>query len=194
MEPIWGFARLYSKKAVNAADKFNKLNTEVSKQELDKRMFTDLKIIEASKRKTGLAAFLQAALVSSAFIVGSLGVAQADDLSNAYAVEGESAYSESFDEAMIEEHPLNDAWMGMTVETADGQVAGYVSDAVMAPNGDIETLFITPGGEGRLNEEIVIDARNVQLNDWNVTTSYTLRALASLQTPDEYLQTASLAE
>ncbi|MEM5501500.1 PRC-barrel domain-containing protein [Ahrensia kielensis] len=157
-------------------------------------MFTDLKIIEASKRKTGLAALLQAALVSSAFIMGSLGVAQADDLSNAYAVEGESAYSESFDEAMIEEHPLNDAWMGMTVETADGQVAGYVSDAVMAPNGDIETLFITPGGEGRLNEEIVIDARNVQLNDWNVTTSYTLRALASLQTPDEYLQTASLVE
>ena len=134
------------------------------------------------------------ALVSGTFIAGSLGVAQADDLSNAYAVEGQSAYTENFDDVMIEEHPLNDAWMGMTVKTADGQVAGYVSDAVLAPNGDIETLFITPGGEGRLNEEIVIDARNAQLNDWNVTTSYTLRALAALQTPEEYLKTASLVE
>lgn len=154
-------------------------------------MFTDLKI---TKSATGMVALLKAALVSSVFVAGSISLANADDLSNAYAVEGESAYSESFDEAMIEEHPLNDAWMGMTVKTADNQVAGYVSDAVMAPNGEIETLFVTPGDEGHLNEEIVIDARNVQLNEWNVTTSYTLRALASLQTPDEYLQTASLVE
>lgn len=194
MEPIWGFARLYSNKAAMTANKFSKLNAEVSKQELDKRMFTDLKIAKIANPATGMVALVKAALVSSVFVAGSISLANADDLSNAYAVEGESAYSESFDEAMIEEHPLNDAWMGMTVKTADNQVAGYVSDAVMAPNGEIETLFVTPGGEGRLNEEIVIDARNVQLNDWNVTTSYTLRALASLQTPDEYLQTASLVE
>ncbi|WP_144420988.1 hypothetical protein [Ahrensia marina] len=175
-------------------NKFSKLNAEVSEQELDKRMFTDLKIAKIANPATGMVALLKAALVSSVFVAGSISLANADDLSNAYAVEGESAYSESFDEAMIEEHPLNDAWMGMTVKTADNQIAGYVSDAVMAPNGEIETLFVTPGGEGRLNEEIVIDARNVQLNDWNVTTSYTLRALASLQTPDEYLQTASLVE
>ncbi|KPB02930.1 hypothetical protein SU32_01315 [Ahrensia marina] len=194
MEPIWGFARLYIKKAAVAVNKFSKLNAEVSEQELDKRMFTDLKIAKIANPATGMVALLKAALVSSVFVAGSISLANADDLSNAYAVEGESAYSESFDEAMIEEHPLNDAWMGMTVKTADNQIAGYVSDAVMAPNGEIETLFVTPGGEGRLNEEIVIDARNVQLNDWNVTTSYTLRALASLQTPDEYLQTASLVE
>lgn len=194
MEPIWGFARLYIKKAAVAVNKFSKLNAEVSKQELDKRMFTDLKIAKIANPATGMVALLKAALVSSVFVAGSISLANADDLSNAYAVEGESAYSESFDEAMIEEHPLNDAWMGMTVKTADNQIAGYVSDAVMAPNGEIETLFVTPGGEGRLNEEIVIDARNVQLNDWNVTTSYTLRALASLQTSDEYLQTASLVE
>jgi hypothetical protein len=194
MEPIWGFARLYIKKAAMTANKFSKLNAEVSKQELDKRMFTDLKIAKIANPATGMVALLKVALVSSVFVAGSISLANADDLSNAYAVEGESAYSESFDEAMIEEHPLNDAWMGMTVKTADNQIAGYVSDAVMAPNGEIETLFVTPGGEGRLNEEIVIDARNVQLNDWNVTTSYTLRALASLQTPDEYLQTASLVE
>lgn len=157
-------------------------------------MFTDLKIGEPSKRNSSIVALMQVVLVSGVFAVGSISAASADDLSNAYAVEGDTTYAETFDEAMIEEHPLNDAWMGMSVKTADGEIAGYVSDAVMAPNGEIETLFITPGGEGRLNEEIVIDARNVQLNEWNVTTSYTLRALASLQTPEEYLQTASLVE
>lgn len=136
----------------------------------------------------------QALLVATVMAAGSISGAQADDLSSGYAAETDAAYSESFDAAMIEEHPLNDAWMGMTVKTADGEVAGYVSDAVMAANGEIDTLFITPGGEGGLNEEIVIDARNVQLNDWNVTTSLTLRALAGLQTSEEFLQTASLTE
>ena len=166
--------------------------------ELENKMFDTVEAKMNNSAASGLRApkarFAAALFVTTMLAAGSMGAAQADDLSSAYAVETEAAYSESFDAAMIEEHPMNDAWMGMTVKTADGEIAGYVSDAVMAANGEIDTLFITPGGEGGLNEEIVIDARNVQLNDWNVTTSLTLRALAGLQTSEEYLQTASLTE
>lgn len=44
-------------------------------------------------------------------------------------------------------HPLNDAWMGMTVKTADGVAVGYVSDAFVNPDGTIDELIVTPGGD-----------------------------------------------
>ena len=41
-------------------------------------------------------------------------------------------------------HPLNDAWMGLTAITADGYVAGYVSDAFVEADGTVSELVITP--------------------------------------------------
>ena len=45
-------------------------------------------------------------------------------------------------------HPLNDAWLGMPVETPDGREIGFVIDAPLARNGDIIEIVIDTSTSG----------------------------------------------
>ena len=45
-------------------------------------------------------------------------------------------------------HPLNDAWLGMPVETPDGREIGFVIDAPLAASGDIIEIVIDTSTSG----------------------------------------------
>ena len=48
-----------------------------------------------------------------------------------------------FGDVFLDEHELNDAWMGMSVQTIDGKNAGYISDAILDVDGVVETVVVT---------------------------------------------------
>ena len=41
------------------------------------------------------------------------------------------------------DHPLNDAWLGMPVNTQNGSDVGYVSDVLMQSDGQITHILVT---------------------------------------------------
>lgn len=56
-------------------------------------------------------------------------------------------------------HPLNDAWLGLTVVTTDGEKIGYVVDAPFDETGRVDFVLIDGFSEGQVETEdfIVVD-------------------------------------
>ncbi|PWV98901.1 hypothetical protein DFR52_104192 [Hoeflea marina] len=78
------------------------------------------------------------------------------------------------------DHELNDAWLGMTALSAEGEVLGYVSDAIVNSFGEVTDLVISPDmeTEGR----VFVPARLAVLGDEAVQLSLTNNDLAALET------------
>ena len=80
------------------------------------------------------------------------------------------------------EHELNDAWMGMSVYSADGVNLGYVTDAYVNEDGSIDELVIEPAGvPSPFYAPVSLPTRYASLGADRVTLSLsTARAVATL--------------
>ncbi len=78
-------------------------------------------------------------------------------------------------------HPLNDAWMGMTVVTADGRIAGYVSDAFLHPDGSIADIVVTPADAAELAHPVYVPARFALLEAGHVSVGLSMMALKMME-------------
>lgn len=143
-----------------------------------------------------LAEFIVVVAILLAGILGS--TAHAEDrlqqpLELAYS---DTSFSERFEDpfndVFLDEHELNDAWMGMSVQTIDGKDAGYISDAILDVNGIIETVVITPNEDSELGYAIAVGANFVILEAAHVTVDMTLNTLAAQQRADDYFETVLL--
>ena len=76
-----------------------------------------------------------------------------------------------------DEHPMNDAWMGMSVVTAEGATAGYVSDAFLNEDGTVDEIIVTPAEGSGLAHAVFVPARYVLLGETAVTVDMTLAVL-----------------
>lgn len=110
----------------------------------------------------------------------------------AYADPGDRAIADPFGDVFMDEHELNDAWMGMEVRTIDGDIAGYISDAILDEDGTIATVFVSPGSAGQLRHEIALAPEYVILDDLYVTVDMTMNTLLSQKTSAEYIKKADL--
>jgi hypothetical protein len=91
---------------------------------------------------------------------------------------------EQFDEANEEEmHELNDAWLGMPVRSSDGKLAGYVEDAYLDANGDVNEILV--GLSGR-NYGVYVSAARAELTDTEVMVSLTNSAIANLKRDTDF--------
>lgn len=83
------------------------------------------------------------------------------------------------------EHELNDAWLGMTVLSADGATLGYVVDAVIDGNGDLDQLVLETSAAGvnilGPNTEVYLPGRLATLGDEAVSLSIDRNALAMMK-------------
>ena len=109
----------------------------------------------------------------------------------------EAAYApqtESFDERFAPftataegewEHELNDAWLGMTVLSADGATLGYVVDAVIGGNGELDELALETAAAGEKilgpNAEVFLPGRLATLGEEFVSLTIDRNALAMMK-------------
>lgn len=102
------------------------------------------------------------------------------------------AFGDPFGDVFLDEHEMNDAWMGMDVKTIDGKDAGYITDAILDENGVIDVVVVTPNDDSELRQAIVVGANFVILETAHVTVDMTLNTLAAQQNADEFFETALL--
>lgn len=76
-------------------------------------------------------------------------------------------------------HPLNDAWMGLNAVTADGVIAGYVSDAFVNPDGSIDEVIITPAPGTALTHPVYVPVEAVEFDGVEVGLTMTMAVLAT---------------
>jgi hypothetical protein len=72
-------------------------------------------------------------------------------------------------------HPMNDAWMGMPVETRDGTLIGFVMDAPVDANGDIAEVIVDTGNSALtgLNRTLIVRAKDAELLETHVEIELT---------------------
>lgn len=101
-------------------------------------------------------------------------------------------HGDPFGDVFLDEHELNDAWMGMDVLTADGKTAGYITDAILDEDGIIDVVVVTPSENSELRQAVVVGANFVILEAHSVIVDMTLNTLAAQQNADEFFETALL--
>ena len=101
-------------------------------------------------------------------------------------------HGDPFGDVFLDEHELNDAWMGMDVVTIDGKNAGYITDAILDENGVVDVVIVTPTDDSELRQAVVVGANFVILEATSVTVDMTLNTLAAQQYADEFFETALL--
>lgn len=83
-----------------------------------------------------------------------------------------------------EEHELNDAWMGMTVVSADGVALGYVTDAFVNEDGSIDEIVVEPGDrKGPLDSAVYVPARFAELGATQVSLTVDSKVAAGVFAP-----------
>ncbi|WP_158285744.1 PRC-barrel domain-containing protein [Pseudohoeflea suaedae] len=78
------------------------------------------------------------------------------------------------------DHELNDAWLGMNVTSENGEVLGYVVDAILGPDGEVTDLVITDDPNSEV--EVYVPARLATLTDSEVQLSLNANDVAALRT------------
>ncbi len=101
-------------------------------------------------------------------------------------------HGDPFGDVFLDEHELNDAWMGMDVQTADGKTVGYITDAILDEDGIIDVVVVTPAENSELRHAVVVGANFVILETSSVTVDMTLNTLAAQQNAEEFFETALL--
>lgn len=77
------------------------------------------------------------------------------------------------------DHELNDAWLGMTVKSENGDNLGYVVDALIGPDGEVTDLVITDDPNSEV--EIFVPARLATLTDTEVNLALDANDVAALR-------------
>ena len=137
---------------------------------------------------------LAAAIVIAASLSGvfaASGTAQAGEyalfnkpIAIAYAPEAKALDNrfEQFED-FEEEHELNDAWLGMPVHSADGELIGFVEDAYLDANGNVEELLVSLSDH---NYAVYVDAAKTELTDSEVAVALPASTIAGLERAEDY--------
>ena len=137
---------------------------------------------------------LAAAIVIAASLSGvfaASGTAQAGEyalfnkpIALAYAPES-NAMGNQFEqfEDFEEEHERNDAWLGMPVHSADGELIGFVEDAYLDANGNVEELLVSLSDH---NYAVYVDAAKTELTDSEVAVALPASTIAGLERAEDY--------
>lgn len=83
------------------------------------------------------------------------------------------------EQAMGSDHELNDAWLGMTVKSSNGDVLGYVVDAVLGADGEITDIVVA--SDPNSSVEIFIPAELATLSDEDVTLALSKQDVANIR-------------
>ena len=137
---------------------------------------------------------LAAAIVIAASLSGVLaasGTAQAGEyalfnkpIALAYAPEAKALDNrfEQFED-FEEEHELNDAWLGMPVHSDEGKLIGFVEDAYLDENGDVEELLVSLSDH---NYAVYIDAEKTELTESEVAVALPESTIAGLERAEDF--------
>lgn len=82
-----------------------------------------------------------------------------------------------------EEHELNDAWLGMPVHSEEGELIGFVEDAYLDANGDVEELLVSLSDH---NYAVYVDAGKTELTESEVSVALPESAIAGLERAEDY--------
>ena len=141
------------------------------------------------KNKLAAAIVIAAALTAGTF--AAPGTAEAGEyalfnkpIALAYAPES-NAMGNQFEqfEDFEEEHELNDAWLGMPVHSADGELIGFVEDAYLDANGNVEELLVSLSDH---NYAVYVDAAKTELTDSEVAVALPASTIAGLERAEDY--------
>lgn len=97
----------------------------------------------------------------------------------AYADPMQGRFGPSVEEEGSHDHELNDAWLGMTVEANNGDILGYVVDALVDANGDITDIIVA--SDPNSSVEIFIPAELATLGDQTVTLALSKQDVANIR-------------
>ena len=75
-------------------------------------------------------------------------------------------------------HELNDAWLGMPVRDAQGEVIGFVEDAFLDNEGYLTELLVSLNGSG---VAVYVDQSHVEYTEVSVLIDLPVKAIASLE-------------
>ncbi len=142
---------------------------------------------EARGMRRALALAIISATVFAGTALVSAGQSSAEPIEGAYEMAYANLDTERFggvlDGVYPEvDHEMNDAWMGMSVFSADGVNLGYITDAFVNEDGTIDELVIEPSGEeSPLFAPVYLPMRYASLDAKHVTLSLgSSRAVATL--------------
>ena len=133
------------------------------------------------------------AIAAIAFTAGSVNVstASADQIGTtntsyelAYAPQDSTIDSrfEQFDD-FEDDHEMNDAWLGMPVVSEDGEIIGFVEDAYLDINGDVDELLVSVSS---LKIAVYVKGEHTTLFDAEVAVSLSTHAIAQLEQEDSF--------
>ncbi len=126
-------------------------------------------------------------IATSFSLVGLTAMAQEtnfdDRIAMAYASETDTGPFEQFDQFELhgtyeDAHELNDAWLGMPVRDAAGDVVGYVEDAFLDDQGGLTELLVSLNGS---SVAVYVDQKNVEYTQVGVLVDLPLQIIASLE-------------
>ena len=149
-------------------------------------------MIKAIGKRTSLAILLSIIIAAPTAFAQDVSEEQARMEALSYAPQG-SKHDERFSQFQFNtdeyaEHELNDAWLGMPAYSSDGKLIGYIEDALLNTNGDIEEIIVG------LNENqgfVEIKGEFAELSDENVQFNLSNKQIATLISKTEL---ASLSE
>ena len=128
-----------------------------------------------------LGAVLSATQSAGAFQLENEKTAQAPETVLAYADPNfDARFGNLPDTEESADHELNDAWLGMNVTSENGEVLGYVVDALIGPDGQVTDLVITDDPNSEI--EVFVPARLATLTDTEVQLSLDANDVAALRT------------
>ncbi|MAY61331.1 MAG: hypothetical protein CML29_03895 [Rhizobiales bacterium] len=128
-----------------------------------------------------LGAVLSVTNSASAFQIENENAVQAPETVLAYAdpnFDARFGNTPEADESV--DHELNDAWLGMNVTSENGEVLGYVVDALIGPDGEVTDLVITDDPNSEV--EVFVPARLATLTDTDVQLALNSNDVAALRT------------
>jgi len=121
--------------------------------------------------KLGIALVLSSLIAVPATYANDTSEANARLEALSYAPEG-SPQDERFSQFELEtdeyyEHELNDAWLGMPAYSSNGELVGYIDDAILDGNGDVANIIVGLNGGNayvEINGELAeLDSEKVQV-------------------------------
>ena len=86
-------------------------------------------------------------------------------------------------ESEVDMHELNDAWLGMPVVSEDGETIGFVEDAYLDINGEVEELLISISNQ---KIAVYVEGKFVTLFDAEVAISLSTQTIAGLEQETEF--------
>jgi PRC-barrel domain. len=95
----------------------------------------------------------------------------------------------SGEKAVGSDHELNDAWLGMTVKASNGEVLGYVVDAVLDNEGEVTDIVVTSGPKSSV--EIFIPAELATLAADGVTLALSKQDVANIRAASQAVLAAN---